>query len=190
VHRTSGSDMKQGLARRRTRPSLSLWLALSLCTRAGALFGTSPVPSADADADAGPPWRDLKSQPCNLGLQDKYGKPFWHGTRPFATCGVYNEETDIDFTGKPCCCEFCGQRDSFDQLCEISTLLCTTVDDCIQRHNGVCKASPPARHVGGLFRLPDTFHMFWMTLVAFTTLSPFIVPVFALWYAQDIILGF
>jgi hypothetical protein len=32
--------------------------------------------------------------------------------------------------------------------------------------------------------------MFWMTLVAFTTLSPFIVPVFALWYAQDIILGF
>ena len=175
------------------RPGLCLCLAVALGARTGAaLFGTSPVPSADAgaDADADPPWRDIKSQPCNLGLQDKYGKPFWHGTRPYATCGVYNEETDIDFTGKPCCCEFCGQRDPFDQLCEINTLLCTTVDDCIQRHNGICKASPPAPHTAGLFRAADPFHVFWMTVVGVTTMAPFIVPVFALWYAQDIILGF
>jgi len=150
------------------------------------LQSSSPAPSKDA----GPAWKDIKSQPCNLGLQDKYGKPFWHGTRPFATCGVYNEETDIDFTGKPCCCEFCGQRDPFDQLCEITTLLCTTVEDCIQRHNGVCKSSAPAPNMGGIFRLADPFHVFWMSVVVVTTMAPFIVPVLALWYAQEVILGF
>lgn len=142
-----------------------------------ALPGTSPVP---------PP----ASQPCNLGLQDKYGRPFWHGTRPFATCGEYNAETDIDFTGKPCCCEFCGQRDPFEQLCEITTLLCTTVEDCVQRHNGTCRASAPARSTGGALRFAEPFHVFWMTIVVVSTVAPFIVPVVALWYAQEVILGF
>ena len=76
-------------------------------------------------------------------------QPFWHGTRPFATCGVFNAETGLDLTGKPCCCEFCGQRDPFDQLCEITTLMCTSVNDCIQRHNGVCNGSVAAAGTGG-----------------------------------------
>mmetsp|Transcript_104895 Transcript_104895/g.168908 ORF Transcript_104895/g.168908 Transcript_104895/m.168908 type:complete len:175 (+) Transcript_104895:77-601(+) len=152
-----------------------------------ALPDSSP---AGQQAGAGPDWAAIKAQPCNLGLQDKYGKPFWHGTRPFATCGVYNEETDIDFSGKPCCCEFCGQRDPFEQLCEITTLLCTSVNDCIQRHNGMCKASAPALNSGGLYRFGDPFHVFWMTVVVVTTIAPFVVPVVALWYAQEIILGF
>ena len=147
----------------------------------------SPLNSAESGL---PDWKDIKAQPCNLGLQDKYGKPFWHGMRPFATCGEYNEETDIDFSSKPCCCEFCGQRDPFGQLCEITTLLCTTVDDCIQRHNGMCKASSPARDLSGLFRLADPFHVFWMSFLTVLTIAPFIVPVVAIWYAQEIMLGF
>lgn len=97
-------------------------------------------------------------------------QPFWHGTRPFATCGVFNAETGLDLTGKPCCCEFCGQRDPFDQLCEITTLMCTSVNDCIQRHNGVCNGSVAAAGTGGAFKLPDPFHIFWLSLVVVTTM--------------------
>ena len=50
-------------------------------------LGWSPVSSGDGESL--PDWKNIKAQPCNLGLQDKYGKPFWHGTR-FRPLGCVN----------------------------------------------------------------------------------------------------
>lgn len=124
----------------------------------------------------------MKGQPCNLGMQDKYVRSFWQEGRAFAVCGVYNEEIDVDFTERPCCCDFCGQRDPFEQICEISQLLCTSVEDCRQRH-GVCVERKPK------LRGPSGFHVFWTLCVGGLTVAPFVVPVVALYAAQDIVLG-
>ena len=97
-------------------------------------------------------------------------------------CGKNNEEMGLDMTGRPCCCEFCGQRDPFEQLCEVSQLVCSTVEDCIQRHHGTCvRPQKPARILG--------FHIYWHLVVSIITVAPFVIPAAALFHAQDFVLG-
>jgi len=97
-------------------------------------------------------------------------------------CGKNNEEMGLDMTGRPCCCEFCGQRDPFEQLCEVSQLVCSTVEDCIQRHHGTCvRPQRPARILG--------FHIYWHLVVSIITVAPFVIPAAALFHAQDFVLG-
>jgi hypothetical protein len=97
-------------------------------------------------------------------------------------CGIYNEDTELDFAGKPCCCSYCGQRDPFEQLCEISKHVCTTVADCIQTKHGECMEQATG---GGV----ESFHIMWMLIVGGITVAPFIVPVLALGAAEDIVMG-
>ncbi|EKX54572.1 hypothetical protein GUITHDRAFT_100046 [Guillardia theta CCMP2712] len=127
-------------------------------------------------------WQDIHEQPCNLGMQDMYRTPFYTENRPFAICGKYNEETGLDLVGRPCCCEFCGQRDPFGQLCEVSQKLCTTVEDCIQRHHGVCKSSKKHKGV-------DKFYLFWFSAMSFFTIMPFVIPAIAMYAAEELVLG-
>lgn len=129
------------------------------------------------------PWRDIKQQRCNIGMQSAYQKPMFKTNHVSATCGVYNEDIDVDFSSRPCCCSYCGQRDPFEQLCEIVKHVCTTVSDCIQRHHGECKEDSKA--TGDI----DGFHIFWILAVGSFTVAPFIVPVFALRAADDIVQG-
>ena len=126
---------------------------------------------------------DIEPQKCNIGLQSNYRKPFFRRNNVLvATCGIYNEDSDLDLTGRPCCCDFCGQRDSFDQLCEISKRICTTVAECVQRHHGTCVDDGKGKGV-------EKFHIFWTIAVVSITVAPFLVPVIALVAAGDIVLG-
>lgn len=128
------------------------------------------------------PWHMIKQQMCNIGMQDKYKRPIIRPTNLAVTCGVLNEDMDLDFTGKPCCCNFCGQRDPFGQLCEISKQICTSVSECIQRHHGQCVEVGVG---GGIER----FHAFWILVIGGLTAAPFVLPVLALAAAEDIVLG-
>jgi len=153
-----------------------LWAAL-VC-----LNSCSCLPRTEGPGETLPDWQDIHEQPCNLGMQDMYRTPFYTENRPFAICGKYNEETGLDLVGRPCCCEFCGQRDPFGQLCEVSQKLCTTVEDCIQRHHGVCKSSKKHKGV-------DKFYLFWFSAMSFFTIMPFVIPAIAMYAAEELVLG-
>jgi hypothetical protein len=143
---------------------------------------TTTPPAHKDDADETLPWHKITQQQCNVGMQSAYRKSFFRPMSLAVTCGIYNEDKDMDFTGKPCCCSFCGQRDPFGQLCEITKHVCTTVADCIQTRHGECMEEAAG---GGI----DTTHVMWVLIVSGITVAPFIVPVWALGAAEDIVMG-
>jgi hypothetical protein len=125
---------------------------------------------------------NIEPQRCDLGMKSHWRREIFHRSRISATCGVYNEESDLDFTGKPCCCEFCGQRDSLGQICEVSQQVCSTVTDCIQRRHGTCVDAGDQPAV-------EPFHVQWILGVCAVTMAPFFVPAIALFAAGDVVLG-
>jgi hypothetical protein len=125
---------------------------------------------------------DIAPQRCDIGMKSHWRREIFHRSRISAVCGEFNEETDLDFTGKPCCCDFCGQRDSYGQICEVSQQVCTTVTDCIQRRHGTCVDAGDQPAV-------EPFHVRWILGVCFVTMAPFFVPVIALAAAGDVVLG-
>ncbi|KAJ1482429.1 hypothetical protein T484DRAFT_2662270 [Baffinella frigidus] len=60
----------------------------------GAEPGQSPAPAPRREEGA---WEDITSTPCTLGMQDKFQRPLFPGrTRPFAVCGIDNEDMGLD----------------------------------------------------------------------------------------------